>query len=132
MQHALLPVLAMSAAIVSAGAHAASTPEAKVNCEQQIMQLSALSEQLREDEKRALSAAELLAQQHPLVVKLADRRIVNLSGEAELSKPLESWLKAIDTRRKAETDLKSATELLEALQLENCLKLLEPYRFNRS
>lgn len=132
MTRALRPVLLGFAAILFAGAHVAYAQTAEVNCEQQISQLSAFSEQLREDEKRTRSAAEQLAREHPLVVKLEDGRIVNLSGEAELSKPLESWLKAIDTSRKAETDLESARKLLEALQQENCLKLLEPYRFNRS
>ncbi len=109
-------------------AHAQSTAG---ECEQLISQLKLHSQKLREDEKRARSAAEQLALEHPLVVKLADGRIVNLSGESELSKPLESWTRALDISRKAQTDLESAGKLLEALKQDDCIKLLEPYKFNR-
>ena len=109
-------------------AHAQSTAG---ECEQLISQLKLHSQKLREDEKRARSAAEQLALEHPLVVKLADGRIVNLSGEAELSKPLESWTRALDISRKAQTDLEEAGKLLEALKQDDCIKLLEPYKFNR-
>lgn len=121
-------VLAANLLLNAGIAHAQSTPG---ECEQLISQLELHSQKLREDEKRARSAAEQLALEHPLVVKLADGRIVNLSGEAELSKPLESWTRALDISRKAQTDLEAAGKLLEALKQDDCLKLFEPYKFNR-
>lgn len=121
-------VLAANLLIDAGIAHAQSTAG---ECEQLISQLELHSQKLREDEKRARSAAEQLALEHPLVVKLADGRIVNLSGEAELSKPLESWTRALDISRKAQTDLEEAGKLLEALKQDDCIKLLEPYKFNR-
>lgn len=125
-------ILVVSAATLPIPSGGALAQSATLDCEQLISQLELHTRKLDEDEKRARSAAEQLARDHPLVVKLEDGRIVNLSDEAELSKPLESWIRAADTSRKAETDLESAGKLLEALKQDDCIKLLEPYEFNRS
>lgn len=125
-------ILASTAMLMAVPAGPTLAQNASANCRGQIAQLEIFSEKLRENEKRAQSEATKLADSHPLVVKLADGRIVDLSGEEELSKPLESWIKAVDVSRKADRDLKAARKLQETSSEDDCLKLLEPYQFNRS
>jgi hypothetical protein len=98
-------------------------------CAEQIKMLDELVRQSGLDSKAGEKAARELAAKEPLLVVLSDGRIVNLSGEEELSKPLESWLNALDVNRKAVTDLTAAQELLESAKEEDCQKLLQPYKF---
>ena len=98
-------------------------------CEDQIRMLNDLVKQSGLDSKSGEKAARELAAREPLLVVLSDGRVVNLSGEAELSKPLESWINARDVNRKAATDLSAAQELLKSAKEEDCLKLLQPYKF---
>lgn len=131
MRSTLTSIIAGLAALALPVAANAQTQPTSAGCKERISQLEVFSQKLREDEKRSREQASALADSHPLVVRLSDGRIVALSGEAELSKPLESWIVAIDTQRKAEKDLTDANELLKAGNEDDCLKLLQPYEFSR-
>lgn len=84
-----------------------------------------------EDEKKERTKALALAQKDPMLVIMDDGRIVDLSGEEPLSKPLESWTNAQDRSIRARDAIKRAKEAAEKNDEEGCTREIRSFRWNR-
>lgn len=82
-------------------------------------------------EKKEYDKALAMARKDPLLVVMEDGRIVDLSGEAPISKPLESWTNARDRRIQARDAIKRAREAAEKNDEEGCSREIRSFRWNR-
>lgn len=123
------PAAAAPSEAAPAGTTPGAQPKTGLGCEEQIGMLDSFIKQSGQSAQEAEKKARELAASEPLLVLMADGRVINLSGEEQLSQPLESWTNALDAEERAAADLRTARELHGTSKEEDCVKLLEPYKF---
>ena len=120
------------AGITMAAAFAPSTSaQAEPSCAELMGKYESEAKGYEDAAEKERAKALAMANKDPLLVIMEDGRIVDLSGEEALSKPLESWTNAQDTSIRARDALNRAREAADKNDEEGCSREIRSFRWNR-
>lgn len=109
----------------------APAAQAEPTCAELLGKSESEAKSYEEAEKKERDKAMALAQKDPMLVIMEDGRIVDLSGEESLSKPLESWTNAQDRSIRARDAIRRAQEAAAKNDEEGCTREIRSFRWNR-
>ena len=126
MRYSIAAIAGLTFAVaVAPSAHAAPT------CAELLGKSETEAKGYEEVEKKERGKAMALAEKDPMLVIMEDGRIVDLSGEEALSKPLESWTNAQDRSIRARDAINRAKEAAAKNDEEGCSREIRSFRWNR-
>ncbi len=131
MKGSITSVAAISIAGIAMAAAFAPSAQAEPNCAELMGKYESEAKGYEDAAEQERAKALAMANKDPLLVIMEDGRIVDLSGEEALSKPLESWTNAQDRSIRARDALNRAREAADKNDEEGCSREIRSFRWNR-